>query len=135
MALPGSDSGPVYACAPERREHRWCERMAMSELQVVRTLLPLLSRPRWALPAIVTLGVAASLAEGVGLAMFVPLLQTFAAEDDQAGGGSGLLVAQFDRLLGSLEGDRRLLVLTVGIFLAVSVRALLSYANDAVFGS
>ncbi len=48
----------------------------MTRTQTVRPLLRLLRSRPWALPATIVLGLLASLAEGLGLSMFLPLLQS-----------------------------------------------------------
>jgi ATP-binding cassette, subfamily B, bacterial MsbA len=47
----------------------------MKEARTIRLLLPLLGSYGWGLPAVVLLGIAASLAESIGLSLFVPLFQ------------------------------------------------------------
>ena len=48
-----------------------------NKFKVVRALLPLLRSYPWALPTIVVLGTLAALAEGIGIGLFSPLLQSY----------------------------------------------------------
>jgi len=80
-------------------------------------------------PSIVLLGVAASLAEGVGITLFIPLFQ------DPAAGSTGGQGAWADWLRGLFRGvpaDERVRVLGLCILGAVVLRALLQYANSIV---
>ena len=46
----------------------------MKERKTIGTLIPLLRLHKWAFPAIVTLGLLQSLTEGIGIGLFIPLL-------------------------------------------------------------
>jgi subfamily B ATP-binding cassette protein MsbA len=103
---------------------------AASERAVARLLTSLLGGKRWALVSLVGLGVAASLAEGIGISLFIPLLSGSGAqgEDQQS---SGWLDDRLTDLFGNLSSDDRLVVISGLIILAVTARALLQYANAA----
>ena len=49
----------------------------MRELKAIRTLRPLLKFYPWAIPAIIVIGLASSLLEGLGISLFIPFLQSF----------------------------------------------------------
>ncbi|MDX1530669.1 MAG: hypothetical protein R3362_04010, partial [Rhodothermales bacterium] len=80
----------------------------MKGLRAIRELLPLLRLYPWALPAIVVLGILASLAEGVGISLFIPLLQGIGEEPS---GGSSRVVAWLSGLFAGLPPERRIVVI------------------------
>ena len=68
--------------APARRNAS----AAGSEWQVIRLLAPHLARHRSAVAAVISLGAVASMAEGVGISLFIPLLRTAGGEGDASTG-------------------------------------------------
>jgi subfamily B ATP-binding cassette protein MsbA len=60
----------------------------LNELRTIRLLLPLLRNYRWALPTMIVLGTLSSLADGIGISLFVPLLEGL-DPNNHAGGGVG----------------------------------------------
>lgn len=96
-----------------------------------RALVPLLRLYPWAIPAIVALGVAASLAEGIGISLFIPLLQSVSQGADASSDPSwiGSAAGLFD----GLSANDRLWAISGCIFAAVVVSALLTYLNTVLF--
>lgn len=95
----------------------------------LRALRSVMRLQRWGLPAMVVIGFAASLAEGIGLGLFVPLLDSIEGTTDQSSGWSGALTAPFE----NLDPDQRLPAIGACIFVAIVLRALLGYASSIVF--
>jgi subfamily B ATP-binding cassette protein MsbA len=62
----------------------------LKEARTVRILVPILKMYRWALPATIFLGILSSFAEGVGISLFVPLLQSLDRKSYQLGVAGGL---------------------------------------------
>jgi hypothetical protein len=48
----------------------------MQELNALKNLIPLMRFYPWAIPLTIVLGVASSLAEGLGITLFVPFLES-----------------------------------------------------------
>ena len=46
----------------------------MHEPRIIRNLLPLIRVHAWGIPSIVVLGLLQSLSEGIGIGLFIPLL-------------------------------------------------------------
>lgn len=104
----------------------------IGELRRVRRMLPLLPGARWAIPLVVTLGVAASLAEGLGISLFIPLLRSLDGTTYDAHTGNWL-IDSLSRLFGSLSQDRRLWFISGAILGSVILRSLLAYASAWLF--
>lgn len=92
-------------------------------------LLTLLRPHLWSLPAIVGLGVLAALIDGVGLSLFMPLVDQVrpGAAANQPWWGS-YLFDPFDRL----PADRRVAAIGLAIFVAITFRAALNLINSAL---
>ena len=86
----------------------------------------------WIVPAMIVVGVLSSLAESVGITLFIPLLQ-YAVGADHARTGSRLvdfLSGAFD----SIEPERRVVAICTLIFAAIVARATLAFANEVLYG-
>lgn len=91
--------------------------------QVVRLAQP----PRWAQPSIIVLGLLAAALEGVGLYLFIPLLQSLGA-----GGGDHLLARIFDRMLAPIQPDLRVAVIVAALCAAVLGKNLVNFVGGYV---
>jgi len=99
-------------------------------LQAIRSLLVFTRPYPWAIPVLVILGLAASLAEGLGIGLIIPLLDQM-LQSSAAAESSGPL-ANFLRTIGSfVGGDRALLVLSILIIGLVALKTLIM-AVDAI---
>ena len=101
-------------------------------LSGIGALRPLLRRYPWITLAVIITGVLSALAEGVGLGLFIPLLQSFEASDSAPQTGTWFVDA-VGRLFGDVPAERRLLILAGFIFGAVTLKALLAYARDVLY--
>jgi len=98
------------------------------ERAVIRALAPI---RRWhprILPVMTAIGVASALLEGVGLSLFLPFLYsidagTFAPTEDS------FLGQTFHRALFEIPESHRLLAVSIGIVVLISLKNLLVYAN------
>lgn len=97
--------------------------------QVVRKLLPFFEFYRWSLPLAVTLGVLASLAEGIGIGLFIPFIEFIGGTDAATESADGLVGELID-IFAALEPEYRMLVLSVAIFSSIAIKAILSFANQ-----
>lgn len=101
-------------------------------MDTIKKLLPLLKLYPWMLPVILVLGVSTSLSEGIGLSLFIPLLDGLESIPQTKTPGSGLFqwIAQWHQLIPEQSRQQVLLGL---IFLTVLLKALLSYGNAVYF--
>ncbi|HYD68460.1 ABC transporter ATP-binding protein [Azospirillum sp.] len=90
-------------------------------------LPPVVREHAWALPAVAALGVLASLLEGFGISLFIPLLQGMAEPDAVPGGLGGRLV----ELFAAIPPERRMAVLTAAIFGSILLKCVVVYAGAA----
>lgn len=100
--------------------------------EVVKKILPFFRLYPWSLPAIVILAILASLAEGIGIGLFIPFLESL----NQTGGyepSESWLVDSLGRLFDSVPPPHRLLVISISIFSSIVLKASLSYANLSLF--
>ena len=107
--------------------------MMKKEAKAVRALAPLFRLYPWALPAIVVLGMLASLAEGLGISLFIPFLRSLEQSGLQTGTGNWLVDTLGDLFVG-VPPDQRLLVISVCIFGSMLVKACLTYSHTVLFG-
>lgn len=104
----------------------------MKEVKAIRALSPLLRMYPWGLPAIIFLGVLSSLAEGIGISLFIPFLRSL----NQAGlqtGTDNWLVDTLGGLFTSVPADHRLLVISICIFGSILLKTALTYGHSVLF--
>ena len=108
----------------------------MTRTQIVQPLLRLLRSRPWALPATIVLGLLASLAEGLGLSMFLPLLQSLEHSND-----AGAAAQVPERLAFLLDAVRSLspwqnpLLAIISLILALTVfKSAMRYLYSLVSG-
>jgi subfamily B ATP-binding cassette protein MsbA len=104
----------------------------MREAKTIRNLLPLLRRHTWGFPAIVVLGLLQSLSEGIGIGLFIPLLDLLVVGSESRPKGQWL-ADTMEGLFQSIPPDRRLAVIVLCLLAAVSTAALLAYLHAALF--
>lgn len=103
----------------------------MMSSRTLKRLGPALRVHRWALPTVIGLGILSSLAEGVGIGLFAPLLN--ALMPDSAEPSANWLLAALERPFAGLEPARRIPVLAAAIFAVIVVRSGLAYLHRALF--
>src|SRR5262249_4826371 len=96
-------------------------------LAAVRLLRPLLSTHPFAVGLVVALGILASAAEGIGITLFIPLVQSI----DPAA-TTGALPWPLAPVVGVVPADRRVLVLPLLILGAILLKNALVFANQCV---
>jgi subfamily B ATP-binding cassette protein MsbA len=107
----------------------------LKELRTIRLLFPLLRRYPWGLPAMIALGTLSSVAEGIGISLFVPLMQSLGPQDGTAGSVPGWVQTALDSVLRRLHGGNRMAVIA-GTILAMTIcKALLGYADSVLAAS
>jgi subfamily B ATP-binding cassette protein MsbA len=102
------------------------------EFSVMTSLWPLLRLYPWAIPTIVVLGVLSSLAEGLGISLFIPLLQSLEG-GEQASSNGNWLVQSLDGLFARIPAEQRLSVISLAIFMSVLLKAVLAFGNSVLF--
>ena len=103
----------------------------MKETRVIRMLLPLVRHCAWWLPVTVLLGIVSSLAESVGLSLFVPLLQSL-DQDPNRFGGADTLQRILHFILRRVPAGNPLPYI-VGLILAMTaVKAVLTYGHSVL---
>jgi ATP-binding cassette, subfamily B, bacterial MsbA len=100
-------------------------------LQAIRSLLVFTRPYPWAIPVLVLLGLAASLAEGLGIGLIIPLLDHMLQHSPEAE-SSGLLADMLRNAAALVGGDRMLLVLSVLIIALVALKTLILALNAIV---
>lgn len=103
----------------------------MKELRTIRLLLPLLRNYRWALPTMIVLGTLSSLADGIGISLFVPLLEGLDPKN-HAGGGAGWVQNVIAAALAHLPAGNRLFMIVGAIFVMTICKAVLTYFDSVV---
>jgi subfamily B ATP-binding cassette protein MsbA len=93
----------------------------------VRLVRPLLAGHPFAVVLVVALGILSSVAEGVGITLFIPLVQSI----DPAAGAGGLPLP-LARLVETVPADRRAVVFPLLILGAILLKNALVFANHAV---
>src|SRR6185369_16967068 len=101
------------------------------EWTVVRTLTPLVRRYAGTVGAVVVLGTAAALSEGVGVGLFIPLFRGLDGSSTLAPVG-GRLGALVDAPFAGMAPATRLRAVLLAIFCLVVVRSVLVLACGAL---
>ncbi len=99
-------------------------------IKIVKILMPLIQLYPWGIPAIVILGILASLAEGIGISLLIPFLQNL-----QSGNSlviNNPIIKNIDQYLINFQPQQRVLLLTSFILVAILVKAVLSYTYTAL---
>jgi len=99
-------------------------------IEIVKTIFPLIQLYPWGIPAIVILGILASLAEGIGISLLMPFLQNL-----QSGNSlviNNPIIQNLDQYLINFQPQQRVLLLTSSILVAILIKAVLSYIYTAL---
>jgi subfamily B ATP-binding cassette protein MsbA len=92
--------------------------------RTIRILLRFLRPYSWVLPAIILLGTAASLAEGVGIGLLIPLLDALMSDQPSP---SGILTSLFYKYAFSFSDDIRVVVISGTIIGLVVVKSIIHF--------
>ncbi|WP_127753255.1 ABC transporter ATP-binding protein [Devosia sp. 1566] len=96
------------------------------DVAILRALWPLLATQRYALAIIIGLGLASSLLEGVGIYLFLPILELLSSEQTLPAGLSFLHLA-----LNQIPANWRVSVLVLLVVISIGAKNALSYWNGA----
>ncbi|MER3435135.1 MAG: ABC transporter ATP-binding protein [Leptolyngbya sp. ERB_1_1] len=104
----------------------------MKIFQAIQGLLPLIKLYPWAIPTIVVLGILSSLSEGLGISLFIPLLQSVQQANSPIAGGNSFL--QFiNQIFSGIPAEYRFIPIAGFIFACIVVKSGLAYSNAALF--
>lgn len=104
----------------------------MKNTKVIKILLPLLKIHRWAIPVIIVLGVLASFLEGLGISLFIPLLQSFAQSNSQAT-SSNSFVGVLNKIFINISPRNRIIIIALCILGSIVLKNCLVYSNGILF--
>jgi len=100
--------------------------------KVIKILLPLFKFYPWAIPVIITLGILSSLSEGLGISLFIPLLQGFQQTGSQ--GVKGIFFIEFiNGLFRGTSEQHRFIIIALCIFSSILLKNILTYSNSVIF--
>lgn len=100
----------------------------MKEAKAIRTLLPLLKLYPWGILGIISLGSLSSLSEGLGITLFVPLLQSLGQATNPAV-SENFFIDFLNQAFIHIAPDKRPLVIALCIFGSVLLKNYLSYSS------
>jgi len=104
----------------------------MKEAKAIRTLWPLLKLYPWGIPVIVILGILSSLSEGLGISLFIPLLQGFDKTNSPGASGNNLLDF-INQLFLHFPPNNRIVIIALCIFGTIFLKNCISYSNTSLF--
>lgn len=102
------------------------------EIKAIRTLLPLLKLYPWAIPAMISLGMLASLSDGFGISLFIPFLQTLQQEQAQAVTGNSF-IDSLNKIFAGVPAGYRVLIIPFCILVSIIIKNLIVYSNSLLF--
>lgn len=102
------------------------------EATVFKKILPLLKIYPIAVLAIILLGFATSILEGIGISLFIPLLYSFTRTGDLSI-NDNYFVNFFNQIFSNYSNDQRVLIIALCIFCSVLLKNCLAYSNGILF--
>ena len=100
-------------------------------LQAIRSLLEFTRPYPWAIPVLVVLGLAASLSEGLGIGLIIPLLDAMLSES-AVSADPGPLAGFFQTVSAWVGGDHSLLAISVLIIALVALKTAILAVDTVV---
>ncbi|MBE9034288.1 ABC transporter ATP-binding protein [aff. Roholtiella sp. LEGE 12411] len=105
----------------------------MREAQVFKQLLPLLKLYPRIIFIIIILGILSSIFEGLGISLFIPLLQSF-IETKSPTENSNFLLSLLNRIFINISTNNRLLIISSCILGSIFLKNCLIFGNAILFG-
>lgn len=102
----------------------------MSQTTAFKKLLPLLRLYPWAIPTLIIVGILASLFEGLGISLFIPVLQGLMQDSAQMPPTDSVLIQRLFRFVEGLGAQDRPWELPALIFGCILIKNLLGYFNQ-----
>ena len=103
----------------------------MKEVQAIGKVLPLLKLYPWAIPIIIVLGSLSSLLEGLGISLFIPLLQNLDLNSQQSN-GENPLISFLSRIFINVSPEDRILIIALCILASILLKNCLVYSNNVL---
>ena len=103
----------------------------MKEVQAIGKVLPLLKLYPWAIPIIIVLGSLSSLLEGLGISLFIPLLQNLDLNSQQSN-GENPLISFLNRIFINVSPEDRILIIALCILASILLKNCLVYSNTVL---
>lgn len=103
--------------------------MITKELNAIKLLLPLLQPYRWVVVIMVIAGVCASLAEGIGISLLVPLLQSGQTGIEKS---NNAVFTLLDELVNHFAGEQKIIAITLMMLVVVLLKMVLSYLYSSL---
>jgi ATP-binding cassette, subfamily B, bacterial MsbA len=104
----------------------------VKEAKTIKMLFPLLGFYPWGIPIIIGLGLLSSLFEGLGISLFIPLLQSL-EQNGSSQGNSNALIHFLNQIFVGISEEQRFIAITLCIFLSIVLKNTLSYSNGILF--
>lgn len=99
----------------------------MKEIEVAKSLLPFLKNHQTLVNLVLGFGFFAAITEGIGITLFIPLIQSSSENSLTTNGWLGEWLSRFSEMI---PASNRTLVIAILIFVAILVRSLMVYARD-----
>ncbi len=103
----------------------------MKEVQAIGKVLPLLKLYPWAIPIIIVLGSLSSFLEGLGISLFIPLLQNLDLNSQQSN-GENPLISFLNRIFINVSPEDRILIIALCILASILLKNCLVYSNNVL---
>ena len=94
----------------------------------VHALIRLADAPAWSAPVIVGLGLLSAMFEGIGLSLFIPLVELLGARE----GGASVLTRVFSTMLAPVPVEWRVPVVIAGLCLSIVLKNVVGQLNQYV---
>jgi subfamily B ATP-binding cassette protein MsbA len=104
----------------------------MRDLKVIKQLLPLFKIYPWSIPIITILGILSSLLEGLGITLFIPLLQSVVQTSSESG-DSNFVVDILNNLFVNISPNYRFAIIGFCIVASIFFKSCLVYSNTVLF--
>ena len=104
----------------------------MQEIKIIRKLLGLLSLYPWAIPSAICLGFFASLAEGLGISLFVPFLQSLYNSNAISSETNSPLLNMLNGVFNGFPEEYRVYVISASILASIIIKNGFMYGNTAL---
>ncbi|BAT55815.1 ABC transporter related [Nostoc sp. NIES-3756] len=104
----------------------------MKKNNIYRNILSILKFYPWAIPVIVILGTLSSFFEGIGISLFIPLLQSL-DNSSLTTGNNNFLVNALNQIFIDVSPNNRLIIIAIAIVTSISIKNLLIYGNSILF--
>ncbi|MDF5718864.1 MAG: ABC transporter ATP-binding protein [Rhizonema sp. NSF051] len=84
------------------------------------------------MPVIITLGILSSLSEGLGISLFIPLLQSLAQTNSQTS-NSNFVVRDLNQIFIHVSPNERLIIIALCVVCCIFLKNCLGYSNAILF--